>query len=204
MAGVSAPSPTGRKVALRSENRVPAREDRATFASSRGVLTDVSWRPHSDLSFADWVEHGRRLGLVGRSAGWWIGDWLNFGNAAYGERYVRAARITGYDVQTLMNMTYVASRIEPDRRRERLSWSHHAEVAALDVPAQERWLERAEQDRLAVRCLREEIRRERRLASGEQDGLEPASEADADTPAAEVNGEARLVCPECGHAFAMK
>jgi hypothetical protein len=158
---------------------------------ARTSLSDVSWRPAEDLSFSDWLEHGRRLGLLGRSAGWWIGDWLTYGNHAFGERYVRASRITGYDAQTLMNMAYVASRFEPYRRRGNLSWSHHAEIAALDPEEQDQWLERAEADRLSVRCLREGIRRERRRAEA----------ADRDSCGADEGESADMVCPECGHVF---
>jgi hypothetical protein len=146
------------------------------------------------MSFADWVEQGRRLGLVGRSVGWWIGDWLRYGNATYGDRYTRAARVTGYDNQTLMNMAYVASHIEPSRRRKTLSWSHHAEVAALEPVEQDRWLERAESDRLSVRCLREEMRREARVMKEAQ---ERAAGALTD---GEEDGS--VLCPSCGHSFA--
>ena len=38
-----------------------------------------------------------------------------------------------------MNMVYVASRFEVSRRREMLSWSHHAALAALDRDGQELW-----------------------------------------------------------------
>ncbi|HEX8053634.1 MAG TPA: hypothetical protein VF517_11645 [Thermoleophilaceae bacterium] len=155
----------------------------ASECAARASLTPVSWRPREDLSSADWTEQGRKLGLIGRNVGWWIGDWLRYGNAAYGERYTRAARVTGYDVQTLMNMVYVASRVDTSRRREKLSWSHHAELAALDPDAQERWLARAEAERLSVRCLREEVRREARaLAAGEAAGE-------------------TFVCKSCGHSF---
>jgi hypothetical protein len=172
-------------------------EDKALAGrdGQRSGLNATHWRPCEKISFAQWVGQGRKLGLVGRSVGWWIGDWVHYGNVAYGERYVRAARITGLDVQTLMNMVYVASRFAPARRRERLSWSHHAEVAALESDDQERWLDRAEADRLSVRCLREEIRRERRaaLSVGEQATvvrLDPGSEP----------GDS-IVCPSCGHSF---
>ena len=47
----------------------------------------------------------------------------------YGERYELAAKVTGYDAQTLMNMFYVASRFEISRRREKLSFSRHAAPA---------------------------------------------------------------------------
>jgi len=134
-----------------------------------------------------WLEQGRRLGVIGRGVGWWIGDWLRYGNERFGERYVRAARITGYDVQTLMNMVYVASRFEPEQRRESLSWSHHAELAALEVDERARWLELAAARRLSVRCLREELRRARRLEAHEHE---------------EESANPNIQCPECGCRFA--
>ncbi|MDQ6778590.1 MAG: hypothetical protein M3071_20735 [Actinomycetota bacterium] len=100
-----------------------------------------------------------RIGGVSRRVGWWLGDWLRYGNARFGERYSRAARITGYDTQTLMNMTYVASRFDVSRRRENLSWSHHAELAALPPGDQDYWLERARTEALSIRDLRLEMRR---------------------------------------------
>jgi hypothetical protein len=146
----------------------------------------------------EWVAHGRRLGMAGRHVGWWIGDWLRYGNAAYGERYSRAANVTGYDTQTLMNMVYVATQVDVSRRREALSWSHHAEVAALAEDEQQRWLTRAEATRLSVRDLREEIRRERR-----QVRLADAGEGCDDDPGASAGEHAGTVtCPGCGHVFA--
>jgi hypothetical protein len=163
---------------------------------SRATLSDVSWRATEDMSFAEWLENGRRLGLMGRSAGWWIGDWLSYGNHAFGERYARAARITGYDTQTLMNMAYVASRFEANRRRGTLSWSHHAEIAAMDPDEQDYWLTQAETDRLSVRCMREGIRRERlRRKRADEEARVGRLEPSAHGP------DPDLVCPECGHVF---
>jgi len=156
-----------------------------------GSVSPTSWAADGHLSLLEWSQSGRRLGVIGRASGWWIGDWLNYGNARFGERYVRAARITGYDVQTLMNMVYVASKFEPERRRDELSWSHHAELAALEPAQQDRWLERAVAERLSVRCLREEVRRARRLAEAEE---QPALEAQSEP-------EDGLVCPHCGAHF---
>jgi hypothetical protein len=149
-------------------------------AIANAALTPTAYVTQGNVPLGDWVLHGRRLGAIGRNAGWWIGDWLRYGNAKYGERYARASRITGYDTQTLMNMVYVASRFERSRRRAGLSWSHHAEVAALPQEEQEQWLTRVETDRLSVRCLRDELRRERRAITARQQdqpsaGAEPAS-----------------------------
>jgi hypothetical protein len=163
------------------------------------ALTAVSWRPLGEMTFADWVEHGRRLGLMGRSAGWWIGDWLYYGNAEYGERYARAARVTGYDVQTLMNMVYVASHVAPSRRREKLSWSHHAEVVAMNPSEQDMWLDRAEADRLSVRCLREQIRRVTRAARQTEEQAALAGRGHPH-PVPGIH-DPEVVCPSCGHSF---
>lgn len=154
-------------------------------------MTPTAWAVSADLSLLEWSQSGRRLGIIGRGTGWWIGDWVNYGNARFGERYVRAARITGYDVQTLMNMVYVASRFAPSRRRQNLSFSHHAELAALPIDEQDYWLERAEAERLSVRCLREEVRRARRAAEAEEElAEEELAEADEE-----------VVCPHCGAHF---
>lgn len=175
--------------------------DRATSAATEGgvhpgavSLSPVSWCARQQLSMHEWVAQGRRLGMAGRHVGWWIGDWLRYGNTAYGERYARASKITGYDPQTLMNMVYVASQVDVARRHASLSWSHHAEVAALTEDEQERWLARAQARSLSVRDLREEIRRERRQARPADAQVEQATEpASGDT----------LRCPECGHVLSL-
>jgi hypothetical protein len=162
---------------------------------SRATLSDVSWCAAEDMSLSEWLEYGRKLGVMGRSAGWWIGDWLTYGNHVFGERYARASRITGYDAQTLMNMAYVASRFEVSRRRGKLSWSHHAEIAAMEPEEQDFWLERAEADRLSVRCLREGVRRERLRKKAEVEAAESESDATDERPHDD------LVCPSCGHVL---
>lgn len=164
--------------------------DGAVVASAprRAAVTGVEWTAPGDLSFAQWIEQGRRIGLLGRSAAWWIGDWLRYGNVKFGERYARASRATGYDTQTLMNMVYVASRFAPSRRRETLSWSHHAELAARDEDDQDHWLERAEAERWSVRDLRAQAQSAAR------------SELEAhDDGSREMTADKRWVCPQCGY-----
>jgi hypothetical protein len=126
------------------------------------AISSIAWKPSRDLRLVEWLQHGKRLGVIGRGAAWWIGDWVNYGNTAYGEKYSRAARVTGYDVQSLMNMAYVASRFGISRRRECLSWSHHSALAGLDLELQERWLDVAQERQLSVRGLRDELRSWRR------------------------------------------
>lgn len=183
--------------------RAAAREaQRRRTNDLNGVITRTSWAPSTELRPSDWVEHGRRLGVIGRGVGWWIGDWLRYGNMKWGERYVRASRITGYDVQTLMNMVYVATAYDVSQRRRNLSFSHHAELAAMPPEARERWLDLAEANRLSVRCLREELRRERRLTAG--DSVEPSPSAELEPGTVTVETPEALHCPQCGCEIASR
>jgi hypothetical protein len=143
--------------------------------------------PAREMDLAEWTAAGQRLGTMGRCGQWGLGDWIRYGNAKFGERYTRAARITGYDVQTLMNMVYVASKFEISRRRETLSWSHHETLASLDNEEQDHWLERASAERLSVSDLRIELRGARRAPR------------DPDAEGSKPRGtEETLECPHCG------
>lgn len=109
------------------------------------------------LSFEEWSLLGSRLAVLGQAIQFAIGDWLNYGERRYGETYTQAVEETGYSVGSLMNMKFVASRIETSRRREDLSFSHHAEVAGLAPSEQDYWLACAERERWSRRRLRDEL-----------------------------------------------
>jgi hypothetical protein len=155
-------------------------------------LTRVGWTPRRDIGLAEWSAVGRRFGEIGRCSQWWLGDWILYGNQRFGERYTRAVKLTGYDVQSLMNMVYVASRFVISRRRENLSWSHHAALAALDVHEQERWLQRAGAERLSVADLRAELRSRRHALKA------PAADCEDGQSTGEPTGAGAVVCPNCG------
>jgi hypothetical protein len=153
-------------------------------------VSAVGWTPGGPLHVRRWVACGKRLVQVRSASSWWIGDWMRYGNAQYGEKYGAASLATGYDRQTLMNLAYVSSRFPVERRRASVSWSHHAELAAMPEAEQEAWLDRIERDRLSVRSLREEARRElstRRRSH--RPNLDPV----------EVHRAEAQACPHCGH-----
>ena len=180
-----------------NETAQPVRSTLPRRKPSVRALTATAWEPRSELELRDWLEHGRRFGALGRGVAWWIGDWLVYGNARYGERYARAVRATGYEAQSLMNMVYVASRFAPERRRPALSWSHHAEVAALAPEEQERWLDMAEQERMSARSLRSELRATRRAGNRQlRDDSSKPRHAQAPDPVA--------ICPRCRRAIELE
>lgn len=157
-----------------------------------GALSKIAWAPQRDLDHTDWLATGRRLGTIGRCSQWWIGDWVRYGTARWGEKYAEAARVTGYDVASLRNMAWVASRFDLSLRNDKLSWSHHVLLAPLEPEEQRRWLRRAGQERLSVADLRLELRALRQSES------EPSQAAPAVSGG---SGEEVAVCPHCGHSL---
>src|SRR3954465_8028107 len=100
-------------------------------------------RLEDDLTFENWLGIGRRLSRITNASPWWLGDWLIYGHRSYGERYKAALDVTDLDYQTLRNYAWVARRFPVSRRRDALSFQHHAEVASLSEPEQDLWLGRA-------------------------------------------------------------
>jgi len=112
----------------------------------------------SRLPFEAWQGIGTHLAVAASSSAWCLGDWLVYGQAAYAGRYREAVERTGLDYQTLRNYAWVAGRFELSRRRETLSFGHHAEVAALPEPEQDFWLRKAQEFGWPVLRLRREVR----------------------------------------------
>jgi hypothetical protein len=96
------------------------------------------------MSFDSWRQLGSRIAIVADSSAWWLGDWLLYGEQAYGDRYEQAIADTSLGYQTLRNYAWVARKFPMSRRRDTLSFGHHAEVAALSDDEQDMWLTRAE------------------------------------------------------------
>ena len=116
------------------------------------------------VTFDQWSEVGGALARADSALMWCLGDWLNYGAAKakeWGERYVKAVAASGYDYQTCRNAAWVAGAIGMSRRRDTLSFGHHAEVAALDGAGKagfEYWLALADKHGLSVRELRASVK----------------------------------------------
>ncbi|MEV3861607.1 LmbU family transcriptional regulator [Streptomyces sp. NPDC050095] len=120
-----------------------------------------------DLPERSWERIGSNLRELTNSSAWWLADWLLFGESAYGwRRYREAIERTGLDYQTLRNYAWVARRFERHRRRDSLSFAHHAEVTRLSPPEQDYWLRKAEQHKWS----RNELRKAVRSGLSEQNG----------------------------------
>jgi hypothetical protein len=173
----------------RPESEVPSK----SAARPSNGISKVAWVPQEDLGQSEWLATGRRLGAIGRCSQWWIGDWIRYGTSKWGEKYVEAARVTGYDAASLRNMAWVASQFDASLRSDKLTWSHHVLLAPLKPAERVTWLDRASRERLSVADLRTELRAARSLERG-------AGEAGPTTS----DASSTAVCPHCGHELSQQ
>jgi hypothetical protein len=127
-----------------------------------------------------WERVGKELKSVADSSAWWLADWLIHGETAYQGRYREVVERTGLDYKTLRNYVWVARRFEFERRRDCLSFAHHAEVAPLPQPEQEYWLRAAEENGWSRNQLRKEVRASLAERRGEAAPLEVRAGGEAD------------------------
>jgi hypothetical protein len=119
-------------------------------------------------TFEEWRRLGAQLARISSASAWWLGDWLVYGEQAFTRRYKDAIDGTGLDYQTLRNYAWVARSFDVSRRRDKLSFQHHAEVAGLPEAQQDLWLVRAER----WQWTRNELRRQLVAERGRQRKLQ--------------------------------
>jgi hypothetical protein len=111
------------------------------LAAKQILVTGVGLLIPSAVDFCAWEQAGAKIARIAACSAWCLGDWLGFGEHRYADRYRQVIAAARLDYQTLRNYAWVARRFELDRRREELSFQHHAEVAAMPAGEQDRWLD---------------------------------------------------------------
>lgn len=124
---------------------------------SQVLATRVGLRFPRKLAFSEWERAGHQLTRVVDSSAWCLGDWLVYGQTHYTDSYRRVIDATGLDYGTLRNYASVARRVPLSRRRDTLTFQHHAEVAGLPGDEQEMWLDRAEKQKWSRNQLRHRL-----------------------------------------------
>ena len=128
----------------------------------------------AELTFDEWQALGNELTPIASAIGFIVGDWINYGETRYGEKYHEALRMTGLSYATLTDYSYVARRIDFSFRNENLDFTHHKVVAKVKDPeAQRKWLDTAEKQKLSVARLRKSMNFGR-LATEEEMEQDPA------------------------------
>jgi len=142
----------------------------AALEDAGAVVDNGLFLPH-DLSYDNYESIGAMLGALHQAAGFLVGDWLLFGEGAFGERYAQAAMLLGLSPQTCANYQSIAKRVPPGRRHAGVSFSIHGEVASLEPSEQERWLEIAAREHLTKQEMRDRLRPPKEITATVEDEL---------------------------------
>ncbi len=112
----------------------------------------------TDIPLEDWKSLGEQIFVIWDSSGWWLGDWLVYGQDHFPSRYRIAINETSLSYQTLRNYSWIARKFPVERRRKELSFQHHSEVASLTEEMQEKWLDRCQKFNWSRNELRRRIK----------------------------------------------
>lgn len=178
------PESTGEALAVR-----PPMMDRALWERSALIVK-------GDMTFEEWNAIGAWLEAVQTGVQWWVGDWMNYGEGQFGEKYAQAIDATGWSISTLEVYAWVCKKIAPAQRRADLSFSHHKEVADLAPGDQVAWLDKAISGEDGDAWSSDRLRRELKAKKlGSPAGLwvlvEAKDEADAEKLIAQMSREGR-------------
>lgn len=136
----------------------------------RGRVLQVGWELPADLTEVEWRHAGEVLGKVERSVSWWLGDWWNAGEKYTGRvETVSSDTWDGPAYQTCRNVAAVCEAFSDlSRRRDKLTFNHHAEAASLEPEDADELLDWCEETIAttgkprSTRELRGEVSRRRR------------------------------------------
>lgn len=128
------------------------------LARNGALRTTGLYLADPNLSYEQLEAVGGLLGWMHQSLRFAIGDYLRMLEEMYPERFSQGAEVLGISEEGLREYLRVSEKVPRSVRREKLSWSHHRAVAALEPPEQKQWLERAETERLSHHQLRDALR----------------------------------------------
>jgi N6-adenosine-specific RNA methylase IME4 len=130
--------------------------------TSKGLTVDESkgrpsWEEHAEVGA--WIDRAYQ------AAGWWLGDWLRYGESRqdWQQQLEAAEGATGLSLKRLKNLRSLAA-IDPSRRRVDLTVDEHDPVVALEPADQTRWLDKAVTEGWNRHELRQAIRASHRRA----------------------------------------
>jgi len=112
----------------------------------------------AETTFDQWDDLGKKLRYIEQYIQFKLGDWLNHGATAFGEKYSQVLEETDYTKRTLEDFAWVCGKIPMDSRNPHVSFGHHRVVAKLDEFQQIEELAYAQNNELTVEDFRQHIK----------------------------------------------
>lgn len=125
--------------------------------------TETGWLPPRELTYQEWAQMGATLQTIHRLTPMWLGDWLNYGERAYGETYTEALLFTDHSLESLKQYKWVMGSVAPAARRPGLTFTHYRIVAKLPPAEQIEWLDAAIQFGLRTKELADAIGKDKQI-----------------------------------------
>jgi N6-adenosine-specific RNA methylase IME4 len=145
------------------ENPVSAAGPQYIGIQAPGKLTRLGWEIPENLSREEWIKAGKLLNKTEAALQFWIGDWWNHGDRKWGGGRALAEE-AGVNYNTVTNYASICRAFDFSRRREDLSFTHHAEAIAAPEEHRQDYLERAAKENWSTRKLGATIRFEKAAA----------------------------------------
>ena len=128
------------------------------LAANGALRTTGLYLTDPNLTYEQLEAVGGLLGRMHQSLRFAIGDYLRMMEERFPEKFSQGAEVLGISEEGMREYLRVSEKVPRSIRREKLSWSHHRAVAALEPPEQKEWLERAENEQLSHHQLRDALR----------------------------------------------
>jgi hypothetical protein len=116
-------------------------------------------------SFDEWEAVGKKLRACQGSVLWWLGDWVNYGEDKFGEKFAQVISETDYDLETIRQAAWVCSRVPIVRRRVDVPFSTFKMIASLEEAQQVKMLERIVTQKMTQAEVRKILSRDKRQAN---------------------------------------
>ena len=107
-----------------------------------------------DLTFEEGQVLFNTLAMIGKNYQWWVGDFCNYCEAHFGDKYSQLVDATQIDYGVARNCAWVAKEF-PNIKDRKIDFSHCREVIRLATEDRTKFLDRAERESMSVRELRQ-------------------------------------------------
>lgn len=111
-----------------------------------------------EVTREEWQKVFDALNHIEGCVQFWIGDCLKYREQKWG-MYNDIVEESGKSKQTLKDIKWVSDKVKPSCRQDDLSFEHHKQVASLEPAQQKELLQKAVDEELSVRDLRQEVRK---------------------------------------------
>jgi hypothetical protein len=195
--------PTTRVLSLMTDNTYMQRPP----TNLPGQWLDRGWLPPKKRPpIKTWAHAVAQVASIFDSIHWWVGDIIEYGRYAYGEKYAQYADL--FDYNTLTRDTWVCRSVPFDIRRppfgpRGVSFSSHLKVAPrrYSIAQKDFWLGLASVEQWTVRQFERQLADNKKWLEGHYTHLElPGTEARKDGRAKVLYTNPKAEVVSCGKA----